>query len=77
MYELSEKDTTNMTLDVRFEEDGTINIRAMDRDTGGDSVVSFVELPNAFAHNAVMQMLTSFAKRLANKEGIPVRFEDV
>jgi len=34
-------------------------------------------LPNAFAHNAVMQMLTSFAKRLANKEGIPVRFEDV
>ena len=77
MYELSEKDTANMTLDVRFEEDGTINIRAMDRDTGGDNVVSFVELPNAFAHNAVMQMLTIFAKRLANKEGIPVRFEDV
>ena len=77
MYELSEKDTANMTLDVRFEEDGTIKIRAMDRDTGGDNVVSFVELPNAFAHNAVMQMLTIFATRLANKEGIPVRFEDV
>ena len=77
MYELSEKDTANMTLDVRFEEDGTINIRAMDRDTGGDNVVSFVELPNAIDHNPVMQMLTIFAKRLANKEGIPVRFEDV
>jgi hypothetical protein len=29
------------------------------------------------AHNVVMKMLKDFAKRLANKEGIPVRFQDV
>ena len=77
MYELSEKDTANMTLDVRFEEDGSIKIRARDRITQGDTTTTFVMYPNASAHNAVMKMLTDFARKLANKKGIPVRFEDV
>ena len=84
MFELKEKDKTILTLDIRFEEDGTINIRARDRITQGDTTNTFVMYPNASAHNVVtsahnvvMKMLKDFAKRLANKEGIPVRFEDV
>jgi hypothetical protein len=77
MFELKEKDKTILTLDIRFEEDGTINIRARDRITQGDTTNTFVMYPNASAHNVVMKMLKDFAKRLANKEGIPVRFQDV
>ena len=77
MLELKEKDKTLVSLDVRFEEDGSIKIRARDRRTQGDTTTTFVMYPNASAHNAVMKMLTDFARKLANKKGIPVRFEDV
>tara|TARA_R100001143_G_C3324027_1_gene116187 strand:+ start:98 stop:331 length:234 start_codon:yes stop_codon:yes gene_type:complete len=77
MIELKEKDKTLVSLDVRFEEDGSIKIRARDRITQGDTTTTFVMYPNASAHNAVMKMLTDFARKLANKKGIPVRFQDV
>ena len=67
----------SMSLNVDFLEDGTIVINATDHDKKKGNEISFVELPTAYDHNSVMQMLTGFARKLANKEGIPVRFEDV
>ena len=55
---------TSMSLSLDFKDDQTIEVRA-------------IELKGAIAHNVVMKTLTEFAKRLANTNGIPARFEDV
>ena len=71
------KEKTNTTLFVEFKDDETIVIDAHDHEGKVRHMVTFVKLHNAFAHNTVMDLLKRFAKRLANKAAIPVRFEDV
>lgn len=68
---------TSMSLSLDFKDDQTIEVRAIDYDTNSINQVSFVEMKGAIAHNVVMKTLTEFAKRLANTNGIPARFEDV
>ena len=68
---------TNTTLVVEFKDDETIVIDAHDHESKVRNMVTFVKLHNALAHNTVMDLLKRFAKRLANKAAIPVRFEDV
>jgi len=71
------KEKTNTTLVVEFKDDETIVIDAHDHESKVRNMITFVKLHNAVAHNTVMDMLKRFAKRLANKTAIPVRFEDV
>ena len=71
------KEKTNTTLVVEFKDDETIVIDVHDHESKARNMVTFVKLHNAFAHNTVMDLLKRFAKRLANKAAIPVRFEDV
>ena len=71
------KEKTNTTLFVEFKDDETIVIDAHDHESKVRNMITFVKLHNAVAHNTVMCLLKRFAKRLANKTAIPVRFEDV
>jgi hypothetical protein len=71
------KEKTNTTLVVEFKDDETIVIDAHDHESKVRNMITFVKLHNAVAHNTVMCLLKRFAKRLANKTAIPVRFEDV